>query len=82
MTDLIDQPTAAPTRKVAASAAAGGLATAIAAAVMGWLPESAQLVEGEIGTLINWALSLVFGVAATFTTGYMVRERAPQGDRS
>jgi hypothetical protein len=73
--DLVDQPTAAPTRKMAAVGISGALIPPLAAAIVSQVPAISEACGGEIAAGI---IVLVTGYAqhlVTFVTGYQTRER-------
>lgn len=61
---LIDQPTAAPTRKVTAFAVAGGITAAIMAALEYFSPDMAK----ALGPLVAQAVPVVVGFVAAYFT--------------
>lgn len=68
MTDLVDQPTAAPTRKLKAVVIAGLLTTAVIGVINTYLP--------GVGDALGPTLSGIITVAVSAVAGYFTRNAA------
>jgi hypothetical protein len=66
--DLITQPTAAPTRKVAAGGIAGAVVVGLIAAVNYLWPEFGDQIAPAIEAAVVWVVA--------FVSAYMAKERA------
>ncbi len=72
---LVNQPTLAPTRKMAAVGWTSLLGPVVAAIIAPWLPGLSQACGGEVGaSLVAGGLALVQG-AVSFGAGYAAREK-------
>ncbi len=79
---LVNQPTVAPTRKIAAVGWTSLLGPVVAAIIAPWLPGLSDACGGEVGaSLVAGGLALAQGVVS-FCSGYMVKERARHDDRT
>lgn len=78
MTDshLVDQPTAAPTRKVTAATVGGGLGAA-ASAIFVWALSQFGVDAGPI----EWAIAVILSAGGSFFGGYQIREHETVRDR-
>jgi hypothetical protein len=65
---LINQPSALPTRKVAAGTLAGAVTAGLVAALRAYRPDLAEMVSPLIEQLVP--------VAVAFVASYMTKERA------
>jgi hypothetical protein len=73
---LVNQPTFAPTRKIAAVGWTSLLGPVVGAVVAPWLPGLSEACGGEVGaSLVAGGLALVQG-AVNFLAGYLVREKS------
>ena len=72
---LMNQPTLAPTRKMAAVGWTSLLGPVVAAVVAPWLPGLSEACGGEVGaSLVAGGLALTQGLVS-FGAGYVVKER-------
>ena len=76
-TILADQPTAAPTRKMAAVGVAALVAPVVAALVLAALPDLSQACGDELGGVLTASGGAAFAGAAAFASGYLRRNVAP-----
>jgi hypothetical protein len=75
-TVLVDQPTAMPTRKVAAVGIAGLLVPIIGGVLAAQFPQLSEACGGEVSAgLAAWGMMQAQGLI-TFATGYKVRNAA------
>lgn len=72
---LVNQPTLAPTRKMAAVGWTSLAGPAIAAIVVTWLPGLSEACSGELGASLAAAVIAAAQGVANFVGGYLVRER-------
>lgn len=76
MSDLINQPTAAPTRKMSAVGISGVAVPPVAALIVSQLPGVSEACGGEVAAGI---ITLVVGYAQAaiqFVSGYMTKNEA------
>jgi hypothetical protein len=72
---LVNQPTLAPTRKIAAVGWTSLLGPVVAAMVASWMPGLSEACDGEVGaSVVAGGLALAQG-GMNFFAGYLVRER-------
>lgn len=67
MSELVTQPTKAPTRKMTATGIGGIIAVGILAAANAWIP--------GLGDIISEPVYALVAVAGAWLTGYMTKER-------
>ncbi len=67
MTELVKQPTKAPTRKMTATGIGGIVTVAILAALDAWVPGLGDIMSVEVSALV--------AIAGAWLSGYMTQER-------
>jgi hypothetical protein len=67
MSDLIEQPTPSPTRKMAATGIGGVVTLAILAALDAWVPGLGDILSGEVTAIVT--------LVGAWVSGYMAKER-------